>query len=83
MERLLRNHKEIDTHKKIPLKDGKNGQHVIGLPFLFVYLFTCLLEAILQATTKINNERLLTSTYPPQPHFSVTLVLQIPIYKYI
>ena len=38
MERLLTNHAEIDTRKKIPLKNGKKGQHVIGLPFLFVCL---------------------------------------------
>ena len=51
MERLLRNHAEIDTRKKIPLKNGKKGQHVIGLPFLFVCLFTYLLQATLQTTT--------------------------------
>ena len=51
MERLLRNHAEIDTCKKITLKNGKKGQHVIGLPFLFACLFTYLLQATLQATT--------------------------------
>lgn len=51
MERLLRNHAEIDTRKKIPLKNGKKGQQAIGLPFLFVCLFTYLLQATLQATT--------------------------------
>ena len=50
-ERLLRNHVEIDTRKKITRKNGKKGQHVIGLPFLFVCLFTYLLQATLQATT--------------------------------
>lgn len=51
MERLLRNHAEIDTCKKITLKNGKKGQHVIGLPFLFACLFTYLLQATLHATT--------------------------------
>ena len=37
--------------KKITLKNGKKGQHVIGLPFLFACLFTYLLQATLQATT--------------------------------
>lgn len=51
MERLLRNHAEIDTRKKITLKNGKKGQHVIGLPFIIVCLFTYSLQATLQATT--------------------------------
>ena len=40
MERLLRNHAEIDTRKKIPLKNGKKGQHrPTFFICLFIYLF--------------------------------------------